>query len=238
MWQSFKASAKPAPKKRKTVSKARRKEIEATNKKNTVTAVGKRKTTAKAKPRVKVKATSIQAKRPVKKYTAAQKRVNAARLKKAKARRESILLARSKKAKAKKTVKAKSRGLTSTDKTKKSPVKFNAKLKKASAEGRLTGKFKKAVDASPMKFMGAEAVMNVVSKGKKPRRKPPKAASNRPTPRPKRRNKMNQRPVNRPGRTLWPGSRPGRGITGRAIRTSLMGQAQAAKKRAAAKKRK
>ena len=34
-------------------------------------------------------------------------------------------------------------------KMKKAPAKFNAKLKKASADGKLTGEFKKAVDASP-----------------------------------------------------------------------------------------
>ena len=49
--------------------------------------------------------------------------------------------------------------------TKKSPVKFNAKLKKASAKGKLTGKFKKAVDASPITFgFGAAAMAKAVGK--------------------------------------------------------------------------
>ena len=37
-------------------------------------------------------------------------------------------------------------------KMKKAPSKFNAKLKAASAAGKLSGKFKEAVDAAPVKF--------------------------------------------------------------------------------------
>ena len=38
---------------------------------------------------------------------------------------------------------------------KKAPSKFNAKLKAASAAGKLSGKFKEAVDASPAKMKKA-----------------------------------------------------------------------------------
>ena len=40
----------------------------------------------------------------------------------------------------------------SAAKMKKAPAKFNAKLKAASAAGKLSGKFKEAVDASPAKM--------------------------------------------------------------------------------------
>ena len=36
------------------------------------------------------------------------------------------------------------------------PAQFNAELKKASAEGKLSGKFKEAVDAAPVKKKGCK----------------------------------------------------------------------------------
>ena len=44
-------------------------------------------------------------------------------------------------------------------KMKKAPAKFNAKLKKASADGKLKGEFKAAVDASPAQMKKAAMKM-------------------------------------------------------------------------------
>jgi len=71
---------------------------------------------------------------------------------------------------------------------KESATKFNAELKKASAEGKLKGKFKEAVDSAPMKKMKespAKLAKPDPDKDRKPRPRPRPRPTPRPTPRPR-----------------------------------------------------
>ena len=59
----------------------------------------------------------------------------------------------------------------SSMKMKKAPAKFNAELKKASADGKLSGEFKKAVDKSPVEMKKAAMKMKKQSMAKMMKKK-------------------------------------------------------------------